>query len=242
VFCFALHKAGSVLLNKLIGDLGKAAGVPVVSIDRFCFQNGIEVGKVKAASTRELLNSPGYCFGVIRGVHSYLVGVRLDERRKIVVVRDPRDILTSFYFSMAKSHGMPQGGEVRDRLVAERDFAQAVSIDDYVFSSSVAFIQRNFDNYIKLESPTTKVYRYEDVIFEKVQWVKDIVDWFSFDVDSNTAAEIATKYDIRPKKENPGRHIRQVTPGNYLNHLSAETIGRLNEQYRTILAHYGYKE
>lgn len=240
VFVFALHKSGSVLLDNIVQDLCAVAKVPVISIDLFCFNSGLPVEQVTAESVEALLNSPGYCFAGFRGVHGFLDRVDLSRRRKVVLVRDPRDILTSFYFSMAKSHAIPQDGEMRDRLLASREQANVTSIDAYVFSSQVGHIARNYRRFIALEGETTKVYRYEDVIFDKANWVKSIAQWLSLDVGEADAERIARKHDIRPADENPDRHIRQVAPGNYKKHLAPETVRRLNEQYADVMAHFNY--
>ena len=221
VFIFALHKSGSVLLDNIIQDLCKSAHVPTVSIDVFCFNKGLPIERVTPGSVAALLNSSGYCFSGFRGVHPCLAQVDLAQRRKVVLVRDPRDILTSFYFSMAKSHAIPKDGEMRDRMMAIREQANLTPIDAYVLSPQVDFIAKNFRRFIDLEGETTKVYRYEDVIFDKANWVKSIAQWLSLDVGGAEAERIARKYDIRPDDENPERHVRQVTPGNYKKHLAA---------------------
>jgi len=240
VFVFALHKSGSVLLDNIVQDLCKAAKVPVVSVDFLSFSNGLPIELVTPGSVEETLNLPGYCFSGFRGVHPCLANVDLARRRKIVLVRDPRDILTSFYFSMARSHTVPKGGEMHDRMLAMREKANLTPIDDYVVSPQVAFIASNFRRFIALEGENTKVYRYEDIIFDKEVWVKSIAQWFSLDVRDAEISKIASKHDVRPDDENPDRHIRQVAPGNYKKHLLTETVVRLNNDFKDVMMHYSY--
>src|SRR5665213_2380790 len=182
VFVFALHKAGSVLLDSIVRDLCGLAKVPTILLDLFCFNRGLPIEKVTMESVRALFNAPGYCFCGFRGVHPCLAGVDLSRHGKIVLVRDPRDILTSFYFSMAKSHAIPKDGEMRDRMMAIRHQANVTPIDAYVLSPHVDFIARNYRDFIALEGETTAVYRYEDVIFSKESWVKSVAKRLSLDV------------------------------------------------------------
>ena len=130
---------------------------------------------------------------------------------------------------------------MRERMVAARDAANHTSIDDYVLSSEVGFIRNNFTKFIALESPSTKLFRYEDVIFEKETWVKLIAEWLSIEVGGDSIAKIARRHDIRPGDENPDRHVRQVTPGNYQKHLAPSTIAKLNEQYFDVIKHFHYE-
>ncbi len=241
VFVFALHKAGSVLLDNIVIDLCAAAGLPNVSIDSLCFNYNIPVEQLTPASAAELMNRPGYCFRGFRGVHPFLQSVDLASRRKIVLVRDPRDILTSYYFSMAKSHPLPSApGAVRDTLVTMRDAAAQTSIDEYVTSPLVKFIELNYRAFIALDGENTRTYRYEDVIFNKRDWVADIAGWLSIELSAEEIDRIAAKHDVRPEDENPDRHIRQVTPGNYKKHLKPETMTILNHQYMEILIRFDY--
>jgi hypothetical protein len=240
VFVFALHKSGSVLLDNIVRDLCASAKIPVISIDLFCFNKGLPIELVTADSVEGLFDAPGYCFSGFRGVHPCLDRVDLSRYRKVVLVRDPRDILTSFYFSMAKSHAVPEEGEMRDRMLAIREQANLTLIDRYVLSPQVDFIARNYRRFIRLEGETTKVYRYEDVIFDKENWVKSLAQWLSLDVAETEIKRIADKHDIRPNDENPERHIRQVVPGNHRKHLAPETIQALNERYADVMAHFRY--
>ena len=87
VFVFALHKAGSVLLDNIVRDLCGAVKVPTVSLDLFCFNKGLPIEHVAAESVEALFNTPGYCFSGFRGVHPCLAGVDLSRHGKVVLVR-----------------------------------------------------------------------------------------------------------------------------------------------------------
>jgi hypothetical protein len=240
VFSFALHKSGSVLLDNIILELCGAAAVPAFSIDGICFRAGMRLQNVRPESAQALLSRPGYCFYGFRGLHGFMRRMNLSSNRKIILVRDPRDILTSYFFSMKFSHTVPPAGDTRANVLAQREAASSQSIDDYVLSPNVAFIRKNFHAYIGLEGPATKVYKYEDIIFDKKRWVAEINEWFGFGVTPRTAAAIAARHDIFPEQEDPHAHIRQVAPGNYKKHLAPSTVEQIESQYRDLMMHYRY--
>jgi hypothetical protein len=240
VFSFALHKSGSVLLDNIMLDLCGTVGLPAISIDGICFRGGLRLHDLRPEPAISLLSRPGYCFYGFRGLHGFMYSMDLGHNKKIILVRDPRDILTSYFFSMRYSHSVPPVGKTRTTVLAQREVTNSQTIDEYVLSQNVTFIHTNYHRYIALEGPMTKVFRYEDVIFTKRDWVKTINDWFALGASDEAVAAIAARHDILPDREDPHSHIRQVTPGNYKKHLAPGTIERIEDQYRVVMAHYGY--
>ena len=75
---------------------------------------------------------------------------------------------------------------------------------------------------------TVRIYRYEDVIFKKREWLADMCAWFGWNVSEKKINAIADKNDILPKAENEAQHIRQATPGDHKRKLRPETIEQLS--------------
>jgi hypothetical protein len=239
-FSFAIHKSGSVLLDHVIVDLCRAVGIEAFGFDNICFKSGLPISDVVPESGTALLGRPGYFFYGFRGFHGFMRSMDLSANKKVILVRDPRDILTSFFFSMALSHGLPPSGETRANVLRQRDAANAMAIDDYVLSRNVDFIRNNFRVYMALEGPSAKVFRYEDIIFDKRSWVAAINQWFHLGAPDAAVAAIADRHDIVPVAEDLTQHIRQVNPGNHKKHLTRETIAAIERQYADVMAHYGY--
>ena len=91
-----------------------------------------------------------------------------------------------------------------------------------------------------LSGRTTRVYRYEDVIYRKYEWLKDMLAYLCLNLDSKAISKIAGKHDIHPHTEDPSKHVRQVRPGNFRRHLTEETIQKLNSELAEIIHKYGY--
>src|SRR5690606_10299428 len=112
----------------------------------------------------------------------------------ILMVRDPRDILVSMYFSMKGSHAVPKSGNSREKLLKIRENTESVSIEEFV-RSGCGRLKKKFRRYHELlvenGNLDVRVFRYEDVIFEKRSWVRDIAEFFEIEVSDEKMNTIA---------------------------------------------------
>ncbi|NEP26202.1 sulfotransferase domain-containing protein [Moorena sp. SIO3I6] len=237
-FVFALHKSGSVMQDKIIEDIGFTLNIPLISVAKTSFNQGVE----ESAFGKEICDlfvKTGYGFYGSRYLPAYLNDFDLSGFKKILLIRDPRDIVVSHYFSMKNSHVIPPG-KVGDVLWKNRQRLQDIDIDEYAIQQAPIF--RNIiQRYSKIEDQLFKLFRYEDIVFHKRQWVGDIIDFLELELEDNKIEKIAKKHDIFPTKENPALHIRKVTPGDYKEKLQPATIDKLNESFKPILIKYGYE-
>ena len=242
-FVFALHKSGSVLLNSMIKEVVDSVDIPFVDLPVYLFSNGIKLPEV-VSGTADVFAMKGCVFGGFRHFPPPALEVgNFSDSKSILLVRDPRDILVSFYFSMLKSHAIPKSGAARDTLLAERERVSDFDIDEFVREKS-AFVIKQFQRYerqlLAKHSGSCRLFRYEDVIFEKTQWLSDVCQWFGWNVDPALIEKVANAHDIRPSEENTDAHIRRVAPGDHREKLSEETIEWLNQELRETVAPFGY--
>ena len=242
VYVFSLPKAGSVLLDNIMRGLSEQVGVTYVSLMGEFFQIGLAEQDVPSATSKVFADN-GYCFGGFRAFPKTFAIPNLATRKSIFLLRDPRDMLVSHYFSMRSSH--PDPGKVLTtsrQSLPRRDKALVMSVDEYALDLASYYV-RQLSRYIDVfeaHRDNFAVFRYEDVIFEKRTWVADICKAFDWDVSERATNKIADKNDVVPRSENEARHIRQVAPGDGLRKLQPETIEKLNELFETQLAYFGY--
>jgi len=240
LYALSPHKCGSVLLQNIMGDLAQAAGYPFLNIYSQIFTQGVP-HKSFRPSIDLLLRLPGYCFA---GLRQPWTGdtAHLAHHRKIFLVRDPRDVMVSYYFSMAKSHALPGSGPLRDSFLSDRQKINQMSISEFINAGTGFFVLENMREFLRWsrEMPRSKVFRYEDVIFHKQAWVRDICTFFELKVPAATMDEIAARHDIVPDTENPDAHVRQVRPGNYKTHLSHDDIARIEHRFQDLFEAFGY--
>nr|WP_255720749.1 sulfotransferase domain-containing protein [Acuticoccus kalidii] len=184
----------------------------------------------------------GYAFGGFRSPWLLPFVRQYRENQKLLLVRDPRDIAVSYYFSMAKSHALPKQGTAREAVLALRETALAEELSEYVLKGKVNPVIANLTTFVKHAElyPNMDIVRYEDIIFDKESLFDKICSMCALQLPPEERARIVKKHDIRPTEENPGAHVRQVTPGNYKKHLSPEAEGYLTERFHPVMKTLGY--
>jgi 2-O-methyltransferase len=238
IYLFAMHKSGSSLMNAMMSSALSIARVPIIDISTAAFSAGLPENKILNAD--QFIFPRGYCYGGFRRFPPYLRAFNLIRNKKALLVRDPRDMLVSFYFSVANSHRLPAKGVEREKVMRERAEAGALTIDEYCLTR-ISFFKSEFASYRHfLSSREVRIYRYEDVIFDKFTWLSDMLSYFGVALGPEKIKAIAARHDIRPDTERPDEHIRQVTPGNFRKHLSGETIERINLEFALEMREYDY--
>jgi hypothetical protein len=236
VFVFAMHKSGSTLMDRMLKQALTAAGVPQMALPTVAFRAGLPNEILNA---EELIFPRGYCYRRFHGFPDYLYPFDIAQNKKLLLIRDPRDIVVCYYFSMAQSHGLPPMGVVERLLVRMRKKALSTSIDQFCRTEAKLFTEE-FWTYRPILSTELRLYRYEDVIFDKRAWLEDMLSYMGFTLASATMTRIAQENDIWPEMERPSEHIRQVKPGNFRKHLSRESIELLNVEFEHLLTEYNY--
>ncbi len=237
-YLFSIHKAGSTLLNSMMQVVCDRLGIPVFAPEVIEFDNGLKIGTL-TDSVKEILQLRGYCFGGFRGWHRYLDGLDLSSIHKVFLIRDPRDMLVSHYFSHKFSHPIPPG-ELGKRMQQFRASLDAKGIDDYVLERAPMVLQRLKKLETNVVDDHCKLYRYEDVVFEKQSWLADMLDFVGLEMGQSECEEIAGFFNTLPEKENPAEHVRKVTPGDHRDKLQPETIKELNHIFVDVLERYQY--
>ena len=238
-FVFSLHKAGSSLLQSVVMQLATTARLPLIDILGACFAVGALEDMLEADQIRPIVMRDGFIFSLFRRIGPLPLEA-LEGRRKVLLIRDPRDMFVSLYFSLRYSHRVASKGPSRVEMVKARDTLSNIEINEFVLSDYVEFLTRNFREYLAVVNSSWRVYRYEDIIFDKLHWIDNLAGYLDVEIENYRRAEIAKSVDIFPNTEDVYSHVRQVLPGNYRKYLSAATIDELNDRLVDILSRFGY--
>jgi hypothetical protein len=234
VFIVGLVKSGSTLLNRIMRPITVAAGLTYRSPASELFQRGLNIRR--ASIDFEPL---GFAYGGFRDLPWPLPDYAAD--RTILLVRDPRDALTSFYFSLAYSHAPPGATDspaLLEAFEARRDRVRAMTIDDFVLLEAPAharLIRRTLGN-----APRSRLYRYEEIIFDKQAWAIDMVEYLRLTPPPHLVSTVVARNDVVPAEDAPLEHIRHVTPGDHLDKLRPETIAALDARFARLMRKMGY--
>jgi len=234
-FVFAFARSGSTLLNNMVTDYCKYIDAPTFSLFNTAFDQGIPTQDIMKDTSVCFVKS-GYIYTGFR--HFPAFGINIDGVPAAWLVRDPRDMLVSLYYSIRKSHVIPRGQEFFRR---NREQAQKMGIDQFVITKAKIFVGQ-FEWYKEaLAGSDVKIYRYEDFIYKKEEWLTDVVAKLGLQHNSKLVRDVASRFDIIPNAENENEHVRQVHPGNYTTKLTDRTIRTLNESLSGFLKYFRYE-
>lgn len=193
----------------------------------------------------------GYIYGPIRlsvdrmsPVYKRLVEPVSDpafvkDKIAIFLVRDPRDILVSAYYSFGYTHGVSRLKEIQARQKIVRGEIQAKTVDEYAVDSADV-IARNFETVNKLSGVCKRsaVLKYETMISDFDGFVGQFTQYV--DVSPKVIQQIFQR--SRPKqKVNTASHRRSGRPGGFRNALEKETIMVLNRKFEDTLERFQYE-
>ncbi len=241
VFIFGTYKGGSTLLHWLCSDalaLNKRSDVNVPSA---LGKQGNYFFRVEQ-DVDGLYEWPGFCFTGFRALPLFLRNSATFGRSpKLLLVRDPRDILVSTYFSWTFSHLLPKNPQDREHWLELREQFSVQTIDEFVLQHAEPLKAQMTDYLWMLEhTENHRVIRYEDIIFAKDLLLDAFSERLDIHLSRPQRRKLLAKHDIRPRQENIHEHVRKVIPGDHREKLTAETIARLNEIFAPVHQAFGY--
>jgi chromosome segregation ATPase len=236
---FALHKTASSFVWHLFDYLGDVLNLPVHSPNGE--GNTYIKDEINIRNSLDELRDRRGLFGAFRGYIDCDYGL---FSRVAIMLRDPRDLLTSMYHSWAYSHPVDADrlslinadGELFNPSAALRSQWIKEGPDPFVLEYA-RFVEKNMrlllDHVAPL--PHARVFHYEDFISDQPSWIIGLLTFFGADradVEEMMPGMIdAFGYQFTVEGEDKTRHLRQALPGDHARKLKPETIAALNEQF-----------
>lgn len=232
VLLLTVHKAASSLLSVRLSSYFSKHGYAIADISSFFAKTGLKKRDAFLASEeqrKKVFCSPGVFHCAIR----WEVEIPCPQQTKIILVlRDPRDVLVSHYYSTKFSHPV-----LNPDFYAFREKAGHLNIDEYVKWIAPDFRNR-YQHYLKMiRSQNVLFLKYESLITEPEKFEKQIADFVSLPL---SAGEIVNTSDFAVSKEDPSSHKRQVKSGDHKNKLQPETIEWLTAYFGELMKELGY--
>ncbi len=255
VLIYTVHKAASTFLHQLTSELRGQ-----LSFDYYSIHDEQHYSHIKQRSWREFLTTHSdkrACFGPIRaGAADPCFPDDLSQYTVILHLRDPRDVLTSLYFSQTYSHPR-QEGRFNPTDVQRAAWVEQ-GIDSFVLEMAPE-IQRRYQKLCAhfLHHFNVVYVKYEDLVQSYALWLRQFLQPFTqFSVRARkylglfrykkSLAQIENELYLRHRDdfycshEDITKHKRQITPGDYLRKLQDSTVLRLNELFERELEMLGY--
>lgn len=161
------------------------------------------------------------------------------DRTCLFMVRDPRDILVSSYYSFGFTHPLSPVDEIREQQIEEREAIQAMTVDEYALSEA-EIQRRNFALLHDLYTACDRgvLLRYEDMVEDFSRFAEALCR--HIDVKSRVLRNLERR--SRPKSAvDASQHRRSGKPGQFRDVLSEEAIVSLNAHLSDTLSKFGYE-
>lgn len=243
---FSVNKAATQYIKRILQQCARECGLVNVGIHDYAFH--AEFPYLDSLSAQEMqgyqhiFRPQGYCYAVFGGMFEGVPA--LEQYRQVLVLRDPRDVLVSSYFSVAFSHVAPgEGSDKRQEFIQMRARAQASTIDEYVLAESQRVLG-NYERYKRLlidRYPNAYVTKYEHMTDDFAGWLNALLEYCELDVPADLYAKLVQEHAAkRPRQEDALRHTRKGKPGDHREKLLPDTIAQLNAEFGEILAAFDY--
>lgn len=237
IIFFTTQKCASRYVDSVIARMAMAAGL--VHADYDAYVTMVRLPKKQRpfsseSNMRTAFRQKGYYYGPI-GTYRNIPD--MENYRVVLQLRDPRDVLTSLYFSTAFSHAI-----INPKVIRRRKEALAMDIDSYALRAADEYLpiyNRYCDSL--LEKGSILFLRYEDMVSDFSGWLNQLSIHLGLDGDTKTLKAIRNEVDFSVQKEDKFSHRRQITPGDYLRKLRPATIQQLNERFGSVLRSLGYR-
>jgi hypothetical protein len=241
---FSFNKAATQAVKKLLVKCGRRNGLTPALLHDYAFQHSMpyldQLNRKQMEAYIHLFKPQGYIYSVFGGM---IEGIPSITKFKVVlVVRDPRDILVSSYYSIAYSHAIPEG-EKKESLLSRRKEALASDLDDHVLqhAEKLLAVFNRYEACLFAEYPSVHIARYEDMVGDYPKWLDALLSSCELAIPESMRCELIRSHEAsRPSSENINKHLRKGMPGEHREKLRPQTIEALNRIFKKPLARYDY--
>jgi len=240
ILFFTTHKCASVYVGMILKKLIKDTSITPIDLDNYFWRIGTSKENIREEYSKAI-KSFGYLYAPLRSPDECLSQINsLDNYKVLLMLRDPRDVLTSMYFSVAYSHYVPTSQ--KDSLLTRRENIQQQAIDEFVIDDMPNLLKKyNACCQRLLGEPNVLFVKYEDMVTDFSSWLDSIINFLQFDVSQETVSQLTKEANFDVKEEDIYSHKRQVTPGDHKRKLAPETIKILNSEFGEVLDLLGYE-
>ena len=234
ILFFSVHKSASTLIkNSIINLVGSKKIIPL-KLSGYLSKTKQDKYYNDPNFMNKILLEKGYFYGAFRAFYPF---PKLDKFKIILVLRDPRDVLTSFYYSTLYNHPLSS-----QKVFEDRNKYAVYTIDDYVLekANDMQKIYANYCEYL-LERENVLFLKYEDMIEDFELWLHQITSFLKLENVEDQVKQIISETSFKVKKEDKHSFKRNVKAGDHLNKLKPETIASLNKLFYKELKTLGYE-
>ncbi len=253
VIVFTTHRAASMLLHRVLRDVCAKNEIPYYSPNQ---SRDKQLPFERIFKGEDFIARRHGCFGPLR---FFVPSAALTTARIVLHLRDPRDVLTSMFFSYCFMHP----GEIEPNTGYRKEVAEA-GIDKFVLDMSDDNFTRyrgsygtglrhakyagnvcdRYAAYVRevVGKPNAIVISYEEMVLDFGSWLRKFLSAFELNDADETYQFVMSRRaeSVKPGDEDMSKHKRKVTPGDHKEKLRPETIAELNRRFSDALDALGY--
>jgi hypothetical protein len=240
VYFYTLHRCASSLFSSYV--LRNVRGLHLIDYEDRLY-NGDPVECVT-------FEEKGFVYGPIRLSYRPLSSIyrrfvepasRSDfirDKTAIFLIRDPRDILVSSYYSFGYSHGFSAVKEIEEEQRQLRELILRQTVDAYALEAADATVN-HFHAIDRLAQACRRgvVLKYEDMILDWEKFSSGLTRYLDFD---ETVLHQICEQSKPMERENLASHRRSGRPGAYRDKLSTSTVEALNAICASVFTRFHY--
>ncbi len=236
ILLWTTQKCASTYTTTILAQLAQANQMATADVEAYFSVKSINPKQYFADENKRkaVFNPKGYYLGPLR---EYYPIEALSQYKSILVLRDPRDVLTSFYYSKKFSHIV-----ISKEFYADRKRYEDHTIDEFVLDY-IPVVKAVYQGYIDhlLHQPSVCNLPYELLVTDFDRWLDQLMVFLALDtVPEDLIRSLkAAEHAVKPSGEETS-HIRSKAPGDYLKKLKPETIDKVNLEFEAILAALNY--
>ena len=231
VIFFTVRKCASTMTRHLLADLAKRhLGLVPLNLAAYLWDvtGEADVYSYLNRNARTLLKPYGVMYAPLR---RYVDISHLEQPRALVMLRDPRDVVVSAYFSARYSHRAPANRARKARFDMRREALADVAFEDWIRAEALRTreVYSGFRTHLNREQVVT----YEDMWDDFDEWlaqVERLLDVRIPEADRGRYRRLAG-VDNR-QGEDLRSHRRKGAPGDFRDKLDPPMINELNTLFR----------
>lgn len=235
VVFFSVHKAATMYVNSVLSKLSQAHGLlPIDYSGWFSSANSKMYEHYNDPEFMKTAFRPkGYYYGALR---QYRKIPSLERFKTVIVLRDPRDVLVSHYYSVAFSHAMINKG-----LMEKRKKALEQTIDEYVLDLAPEMLQTYTEHVEHVIGKENVLFlTYEEMIKDLESWLRKIVAHTGLKEHPEVVQEIVERSKFNKGTGEKKDHVRAAKAGDHAEKLKPDTIAQLNILFEPVMKYLGY--
>lgn len=245
---FSVNKSATQYVKSIIRRCSEANHLTNVGIHDYAFKSKSNFPYLNELSAEEfqefqhIFRPEGYTYSVFGGMIDGFQN--LEQYLVVLMVRDPRDVIVSGYYSVGHSHPEPAYGTTKHaNFLKDRAFAQTSTVDEYAIAQCDK-IYSIYDRYRQLlldRHSNVYITKYEDMVTDFESWLRSLLGYCQLDISDELCTQLVGENSrLRPSSENVKKHIRKGKAGDYKEKLKVETIDYIESKLSPLFKAYGY--